>query len=122
MSLSCYCEYDPEPGDVVWWKPQDYTVYARNRRTKCCSCGNTISHGDTCLEFDRSKIPDSEIECRIYGEDGEIPRASWWMCETCGDLFWSLDELGFDCISLSDNMRELVKEYAAIYGPEGRAS
>lgn len=38
--------------------------------------------------------------------------APWFMCEECGDLFWSLNELGF-CIYLGrDSMRDLAREYA----------
>ena len=39
----------------------------------------------------------------------------WVMCETCIDLYFSLEDLGF-CFYLGDNMHDLVKDYADIYG------
>ena len=114
MSLSCSCEYDPEPGDTCWRAPHDFPVLRGSRPIKCCSCGDKINPGDTTGDFQRYKVPDSDIECRIYGEDGEIPRASWFMCERCAGLFFSLDELGY-CIDIHDDMRKLVAEYAEIH-------
>jgi hypothetical protein len=55
------------------------------------------------------------IKEKIYGEGNEVPMTPKWMCERCGDLYFSLTELGF-CVSLDDDMRELVKEYAETYG------
>ena len=115
MPLSCYCDYSPEPGDVCWYPPKDHSEYKRNRSTKCCSCGGRIERGDTIGRFERFKVPEYDIECSIYGEDGEIPRADWFMCETCIDLYFSLEDLGF-CFYLGDNMHDLVKDYADIYG------
>lgn len=67
------------------------------------------------VAFYRYKIPDHKIEISIYGEDGEVPMASWYMCERCGDLFFSLNELGY-CIDIREDMRDLVREYAAMHG------
>lgn len=36
-------------------------------------------------------------------------------------MYWSLDELGF-CITLGEEMRELTREYAEVYGPGKRNS
>ena len=113
MGLTCECgDWD---GDG-WYYHGPYEGYYNPWRGKrCCSCGSMVRTGDTCVNFPRYRGPVSEIEERIYGE--EVPLASWVMCETCGDLFWSLDALGF-CISIgADSMRELTRQYAEIYGP-----
>ena len=112
--LSCSCsEYD-EDG---WWfePPTDYTeMPVGPRRKRCCSCREKIEPGACCTAFPRGRGPVSDIEERINGT--EIRLASWWMCEECSDLFFSLDELGF-CVTVGQEpMRELVAEYAAIYG------
>jgi len=62
-------------------------------------------------EHIRRRFARDEIECDIYGEDGEIKLASDWMCEECSDLYFSLTELKY-CVLPRDNMRELVAEYA----------
>jgi hypothetical protein len=116
--LTCDCDYDPEPGDTVWWAPADFSVYAGSRRVRCCSCGCMVSPGETCAEFHRFKIACSVVEEKIYGESGEIPRASHYMCERCAGLYFSLSDLGF-CVGVSDDMRALVKEYAQMQA-EGR--
>lgn len=113
MTLSCDCEYDPEPGDTIWWPPRDFSTYTGRRKVKCCSCHDKIASGDLCGEFFRDKIAEGEIEERIYGENGHVPRASWYMCEKCTGLYFSLYDLGF-CVNISDDMRTLVKEYAQL--------
>ena len=61
-----------------------------------------------------TRPPKNEVEARIYdeGDTEAISLASYWLCEECADLWFSLDELGFHCISPNENMREIVKEYA----------
>lgn len=119
MPLTCYCEYDAEPGDVCWYWPRDYKTYEGRRSKRCASCGARIAKGNLCTEFQRYKIPCHRVEIAIYGEDGQIPRASQWHCETCADLWYSLRELGFECCYPDEDMRQLVKEYGATYGPAG---
>ena len=52
------------------------------------------------------------IEEAIYGD--EVPLAPWFLCETCGDLALSLDELGF-CFDLGgDSLKDQIKEYREI--------
>ncbi len=114
MGLTCSCDYDPEPGMKVWFDPKDYTTLATKRHRNCCSCGDRINVGDTCAEVPRAKIPETDVECRIYGEDGEVPLASAYMCETCAGLAFSLDELGY-CGQPWEDQRELVKEYAEMH-------
>ena len=111
MGLSCSCDYDPGPGDVCWYNPSDFITFTGKRATKCCSCGGRVAPGNTVAAFGRYKVPDSDFEVRFYGEDGKIPRATWFMCEECAGLYFSLDELGY-CIDIRESMRDCVKEYA----------
>jgi hypothetical protein len=72
------------------------------------------------MEFPRFKVPDSDIEVRIYGEDGEIPLASSYLCERCADLYLSLDDLGY-CGQPWENQLELVSEYAELHASKEEA-
>ncbi|NCA90583.1 MAG: hypothetical protein EOM92_17295 [Gammaproteobacteria bacterium] len=54
------------------------------------------------------------MEFKIYGEETHIYLASWVHCETCADLWYSLRELGYECVAPGENVRELVQEYAAM--------
>ena len=115
MSLTCSYNNDgPEPGQTWWWEPSVFTIYQGKRRARCKSCGKMIAPGSLCLEWDRFKAPEHEVEVNIYGEDGEIPRASWFWCEPCGDQFFNLKELGF-CPSADDEVSELLREYHEEY-------
>ena len=114
MGLTCECNSDwyPEPGDWFWPdSPDDYKTFPFKRRRACCSCGELIGVGAIAVEFERVKAPKSNIEIVIYGDDGQIPIASDWMCERCGDLYFSIEELGY-CVTPREDMRELAKEYA----------
>lgn len=114
MGLSCNCDYEAEPGDVCWLIPRDFKNYRNwSRSTKCVSCGTRIVASDVCVEFERFKIPDSEFEVRFFGEDGEIPRASHFMCEHCGGLYFSLSDLGY-CVDIREDVRGLVAQYAEL--------
>lgn len=112
MSLMCECEYDdwPEPGQMQWFSPAEYLPLSTKKARKCCSCSERIAVGDTCCEVSRSKVPGNEIECRIYGEDGEIPMASKYLCEQCADLYFSLEEVGY-CVTPMEDQRKLVAEH-----------
>ena len=115
MGLSCECDSDwyPEPGDWYWsGSASDYEAMPLKRGKKCCSCGKIIKPGDISIHHPRVKCPDTDVEINIYGEDGEIPIAPDRMCENCADLFFSLDALGY-CVNPREDMRELVKDYAA---------
>lgn len=113
MGLSCECDgdWEPEPGDKYCDGMIDYKPMASGRRKRCCSCKELINTGELVLEFQRVKVPDTDVEVKIYGEEGEIPIASIFMCETCGDLYLSLEELGY-CNDPNEDQRELAKEYA----------
>lgn len=114
MSLSCSCEYD---GDGWYYlDPDDFATLATKRAKRCCSCGSRIAVGNECVRFERYRPPATDIEQRIQGDD--VPMADKFMCEECGGLYFSLTELGF-CVTLcSDDMRVLVKQYAATYGQQ----
>jgi len=112
MSLSCECDFN---GEGWFWTDAKETTLISKRRKRCCSCNTLIELNAITVEFNRARFPATEVEEKIYGDDGEITLASRYMCETCGDLFWSLEALGF-CIYLGDDMRKLVKEYADLYG------
>ena len=113
MPLSCEC------GDDYEWfyhKPDDYSTLAASRRKRCVSCGSLIDLGAVVGTFECHRPPRHDIEENIYGD--EVPMADKFMCERCVDLFFSLDDLGF-CLTLGENMLELAKDYAELYGPGG---
>ncbi len=113
MGVSCSCDYSPEPGDTIWYFPDDFKPLNGNRRQRCKGCGKLIRLGADCLEFYRYKVPEFDIEVSIYGEDGEIPRASHYLCEECGGLWLSLHELGL-CVDYNCDQRENVAEFNAM--------
>lgn len=117
MGLTCSCDYDYyEPGMTIWCEIGEYAPLSTKRSRKCCSCKEKISVGDTCCEIPRYKVPESDIEERIYGEDGEVPKASAYMCERCADLLFSLKELGY-CEQPWEDQRTLVADYAEMHAP-----
>ncbi len=115
MSLSCSCgDWEPEPGDVAWFPPSDYTTLTLKVSRECNSCGIRFKPADVCTEILRAKVPDSDIEISIYGDEFIDPcdgprRRSHWMCESCSDIYFSLEELGY-CVEIGD-MRELLADY-----------
>lgn len=123
MSLSCYCDND----DAEWYFHEPdlahaYTPLATKRSRKCCSCKARIAVGDLSVRFTRLKYAEwGTVEARIYGEGCEVDLVPWFMCERCGDLYYSLTDLGF-CVSLGvDDMRDLVAEYAEMKRDERSA-
>lgn len=121
MSLSCECYFT----DPSWFfeSPHDeakaYTTLQTTKRKRCCSCGELIDIGETVVKLDRWRYPVTDQEAsRAGGDDAEVVLAPWYLCERCGDIFWSLDELGF-CLSIQDDMRELVREYAEMVKQNG---
>lgn len=110
--LSCSCNYEPEPGETIWYGPEDYT-YLDTKTNRKCSCGKIIEKGDLCSKIRRFKVPETKYESNRFGWDGEIPRASKYLCEECTDLYFSLQELGF-CEMPWENQKDLVKEYVVL--------
>ncbi len=118
MPLTCSCPYDDDY-DWYYFTPDDYTSPPPGRRKRCSSCGALIDHHEQVAKFDITRPPRTEIEERICGswDDTEaVKMAPKWLCERCSDLYFSLYELGFECISPDENMVELVKEYAETWG------
>lgn len=110
MPLSCYCDGD---GDWFHEPPDDYSVLDTKRCRKCASCRERIPVGALVLKMRCWRYYKDEIEHRIHGycDDAEIEMPYRYLCERCGDLYLSLDELGF-CLNLGEDMRELVRDYA----------
>ena len=108
MSLSCSCG-DDDGCAWYFYIPSDFSKLETKRSRKCCSCGTKIKPSDDCVEFDRYKGAESEVEERIYGDCGEIPLASWYMCESCGGVYLSATELGM-CFDLDGNIKDQVRE------------
>lgn len=117
MPLSCSCDYDYEPGTILCEAEEDFDFLQTSQRKRCRSCKELINIGDFCLRFSIFKIPAHEIEINIYGEDGEVPLASRYLCETCGEIYLNLQAVGFECIWVGEDMRELLKEYQDTYRP-----
>lgn len=113
MGLTCYCG-----GEYEWFYegPNDYETLQTKRSRKCCSCGGKIEIGDVVTSFCCYREPRSDYEENRFGD--QVPLADKFMCEPCSDLYFSLTELGF-CITLGDEMRELAREYAEVYGKRG---
>lgn len=117
MPLSCYCydDHDVDGGDHIWYEPKDYSQYLQKRGKHCSSCKEVIIRkGDLCATFERYRIPDTDIERAIYGDDGEIPLAQGVLCERCADIYFSLAELKF-CVAPTENQLELLAEYQEVY-------
>lgn len=116
MSLSCSCnEYD---GDGWYHYGADgYTTLDTKRWRKCCSCKALIRPGDLCAKFNRAQPTDDyldPIKYKIWGGD-ECPLPPWFMCEGCADQYFNLEALGF-CVTLGDNMMNLLREYVEMKG------
>ncbi len=99
MALSCSCDYEPEPGMKCWQAGEDFSrMPLLSRRKRCCSCNKLLEPSSTVVEIERNKIPETDVEVRIYGENGEIPLASWYLCEKCGEIYLTLADIGYECI------------------------
>ncbi len=120
MGLSCNFSDD---GDCAWYftPPNDISILASNKRKRCTSCKELISIGDASYKFERFRYAQNEIEDRIYGDGTEIPLASWYMCEKCGDQYMNLEALGF-CVDITENMFKLLEEYVEEYGTRKTAA
>lgn len=110
MPLSCICDADGE-----WWylPPDDFSLLVARRGRRCVSCGGWIRPGETVVRFECERATRDAIEERIYGDT--VAMAPRFMCDSCGGLYFSLTDLGF-CVRIGDSMRELVAEYAQLYG------
>lgn len=110
-ALSCDCDYEAEPGVFCWYYPGDFELMPTlSRRKRCVSCKILIAPNSEVLCFKRDKVPATEVECKIYGENGEIPLAPWYLCEKCGEVFLTLYEIGYKCIDPRKTL-QAQKEY-----------
>lgn len=115
MGLSCSC-HDWDGDGWFWTCTNDFSVFKERRRKRCVSCKELIDIGAECVAFPRFRGPQTDIEERIFGEDGEIELATWYMCEKCGEQYLNLSALGY-CVDLErDNMLDLLKEYHEMTG------
>ena len=107
MSLSCSCSYDLGPGDICWESPSDFETLQAKRPRRCACCHASIMPGEVCLRFRRWKLTD--IEIRIYGEgyDCGPARADHYLCESCGDQYYNLEDLGF-CLDYAKVLEHLA--------------
>lgn len=115
MSLSCSCDVD---GEYDWYydSPSDYSELDTIRARRCSSCKCKVKPGSTVARFYTGRPAKNGIEERIYGDDCDaVPKATLYLCEECADIYFSLSDLGFDCVSPTDNMRETASEYHALY-------
>ncbi len=116
MSLSCDCSYDID-FDWYYGDASDYHELDTTTRKRCKSCNDLIDIKALCISFERWRPPRGDIEIRIYGEDGEVPLATHYMCEECADLYFSLLELGY-CVPINEPMKDLVAEHNSMQHEE----
>ncbi len=119
MSLSCGCD---DPGAPYWWYScgDNFEPISHYRPARCKSCKAPLHFGALVLEIQRWRPVRDEIEIKIHGEDGEILLATWYLCERCGGIYASLEDLGF-CVDPGSNMEESLAEYHRDYAklPKG---
>ncbi|RKZ91777.1 MAG: hypothetical protein DRQ43_09760 [Gammaproteobacteria bacterium] len=111
MSLSCGCDFDASDFDTWWQDYSEFKPLQTKRSRKCCSCSSKIEVGAETMEFYRFRHSRGEIEERIYGDDGEVPLASSFMCEECAGLYLALEELGYNCLDITYPMKSYIAEY-----------
>lgn len=100
MGLSCECL-----GDYDYFYACDDEFKKAESKHICYSCKAEINYGDLCLGFDTYEVD----------EDGnDFNNEYEYYCETCGEIFLNLDELGF-CLNFEDNMRDMLDEYKREY-------
>ncbi|SCY45049.1 hypothetical protein [Desulfoluna spongiiphila] len=111
--LSCTCN-DWDGDGPAWYWPDDFTVMPWVvRRKPCQSCGLLIDIGSVCISFIRFRPPESDIEERIEGE--EVPLATHYLCEACGEIFFNLNAAGY-CVGPYDDLQDDLEEYQEITG------
>lgn len=109
MTLSCSCGFDTDGADWWWYQPKDEAPLATKRSRKCCSCGEKIKVGDTARKVPRYRPATRWEETRGFG--AEMQLSDWYLCETCGDLFDSIYELGFCCNIGGESLKQQVEDY-----------
>ena len=102
------CEVPFYEGGKAVWDQEFFFPLATKRHRACRSCKEKIEVGDRCIEFERYRNSENDIEERIYGT--EVQLASWFMCEKCGEQYLNLEALGY-CVGISENMFNLLREH-----------
>ena len=113
--MPLYCECPSDDHEYFYEEPTE-KPFEGKRGKRCKSCKTMVKPGELALIFPVWRQARTDIEDRIHGD--EVPLTDRVLCETCGDLWSALEEKGF-CLTLGDNMHELVAEYARVYGPKG---
>lgn len=101
---------DTDGADWWWYTPEDEAPLATKRSRKCCSCEEKIKVGDIARKVQRFRPPTEFEETRGIACD-EVQMSDWYLCETCGDLFDSISELGFCCNLGGESLKQQVEEY-----------
>ena len=114
--LTCSCGDDSE----WYYAPADGVApLATKRWRKCCSCKVKIQVGEDCRALRRWRHPGYEtVAERIYGDGGEEPLTTWYLCDRCAGLYESLNSLGF-CITMPANLVHLCREYGEMQRDAG---
>ncbi len=112
MSLSCDSGDDGDYGDSDrwWYNPLPESPLDTRRSRKCISCADKIKVGDIARKVCRYRNATEFEQDRGIAND-EVPMSNWYLCEKCGDLASSLEELEF-CYSLGDeSLQSQIAEY-----------
>lgn len=113
MSLSCTCDFDGD-SDRYYETADDFSALDTKRSRKCCSCKTKVKPGDEVLKLRRYRDPSDRcnyIEESIYGD--EVPLAPYYMCETCGGLYFAVQDLGMRC-DIERDLKVQIREYNAM--------
>lgn len=110
MGLSCACYND---NDCWYFGPDDFSVLKTSRRKRCASCNKLIDIGAVCAEFRFERAPLSDIEEKIFCDF--VPMASRYLCESCAEIYFNLDAIGY-CYLWGDDLRGNLKEYHEVTG------
>lgn len=129
MGLFCSCDFDYEFGAGEWYYDYDSQGYLiqleTSRRKRCCSCNALIDIGAICNKYPRLRYPYTEAEARImcgcdledsFSDEARIPMAPHYHCERCAEIWLNLTDIGYECLSPSEDMEEALKEYHQLSG------
>jgi predicted RNA-binding Zn-ribbon protein involved in translation (DUF1610 family) len=107
--VACTCDWrEPEdyvPGEWYCYLPRGYVTLKTRVRKKCVSCGERIEVGATVAKIVNYRVPRDDVEAE---EDKRL--ADRYLCETCADLYFSLEEAGA-CPNLYENQRGELADY-----------
>ncbi|MEZ7198911.1 hypothetical protein [Pseudodesulfovibrio karagichevae] len=118
MSLSCSCDGSIYDYDWVYDGPSDFFPFKEHgeykRRKRCASCGELIEFNAECVRYDRFRAPRSEYEENRFGS--EVCISPIFHCEKCAEIYVTLWEIGYRCMSPDVPVREHLEEYWQITG------